>query len=251
MRASSANSHPPGRANVPPPAPVEEVAENGPRRVIAQIVHVLQGRTLWAIMGLAGLTLGLHHSALTGWWRWDDPDILKYVLEHSPWQYFLVPSAWQEYSTQYVTPWQTLSFDIDLALFGLNPQAFYAHHLIALWVAACLTYLLLRLWADPLWSGLGAGLFLCSAPVVEVAQQLSARHYLEGLVFAVLGLNFFLRPLRRDRPNASWWGGLCYAVAVSAKEVYVPLGVLLPFVPERTLRERWRVAMPFLLLTFA
>ncbi len=211
----------------------------------------LQGDIVWAGIALAVLTLGIHGSALNGWWRWDDPQILKHALLYSPWQYFMVPAAWQALHATLLTPWLTLSFNVDLTLFGLNPPAFYGHQLLLLWVAACMTYILLRLWLDTLWSGLGAALFLSGVPVTVVVQELMSRHYIEGLVFAILALHFFFRAIREGRPNLAWSGGFFYLLAVSAKEVYVPLVLFLPFVPERDLRHRWRTALPFLLVAVA
>lgn len=210
-----------------------------------------QGNMVWAGIVLAVLTLGLHGSALKGWWRWDDPQILRHALSYSPWEYFLIPAAWQAFHAAVLFPWLTLPFDIDLRLFGLNPHAFYGHHLLSLWVAALMSYVLLRLWLGPLWSGLGATLFLSGVPVTVVAQELMSRHYVEGLVFAILALYLFLRALRESRPSLAWWGGLFYLLAVSAKEVYVPLVLFLPFVPERDLRQRLRTALPFLLVAVA
>lgn len=202
-------------------------------------------------IGLAAVTLGLHQSALSRWWLWDDPPILKHAIQFSPWQYFAIPAAWQESSASNLMPWLTLSFDFDLGLFGLDPRAFYWHQLLVLWIAACATYALLRLWADPLWSGLGAALFVGGAPAAMVAQQLSARHYLEGLVFAILALYLYVRGLRQDRPILFWCGGVLYGLAITAKEVFVPLVMVLPFQPERDARRRWRAALPYLVVALA
>jgi hypothetical protein len=197
------------------------------------------------------LVFGLHHSALQGWWRWDDPQTLKHAIQHAPWEYFLVPNIWHELSAANLTPLVTLSFEIDLALFGLKPGAFYFHHLLALWLVACTTFTLLRMWVNTFYSSLGAALFVVGTPLVPVSQQLMTRHYVEGLLFAVLSLYFYMRSLREGKSIMSWAGGLSYALAVSAKEVYVPWVLVLPFLLERTLRHRLRAAVPFFMVLVA
>lgn len=213
--------------------------------------RVFHRHIVWAGIALAVLTLGFHGSALNGWWRWDDPQILRHALSYSPWEYFLIPAAWQAFHAASLMPLLTLSFDVDLGLFGINPHAFYGHQLLSLWVAACMTYILLRLWVDTLWASLGAALFLSGVPVTVMAQELMSRHFIEGLVFAIVALYIFLRALREGRPNLAWWGGLFYLLSISAKEIYVPLVLFLPFVPERDLRQRLRTAVPFLLVAVA
>ena len=200
---------------------------------------------LWTWAALATLVFALHHNILQGWWGWDDPQILKQAMRHAPWEYFFVPKVWHELTAAFLTPWGTLSFDMDLALFGLRPGAFYLHHLLALWLVACATFTLLRMWVNTFYSTLGAALFVVGAPLVPVSQQLSARHYVEGFLFAVLSLYLYVRFLREGRSIFSWAGGLSYALAVSAKEVYVPLVLVLPFLLEQTWRRRLRAALPF------
>ena len=108
---------------------------------------------------LAALTLLLHGNALGGYWRFDDPVQLLYVVEHpGVIGYFLSPGQWQELSVPFFTPWLMLDYRLDLALFGLNPAMFYAHHLLVIWLVALLTFILLNRYVGVVWSGVAASL---------------------------------------------------------------------------------------------
>ncbi len=202
------------------------------------------------MFGLGVLILGFHHELLNGWWRGDDTQILKFVWQHKPWEYFFLPKVSQEFTASNLTPWVALSYDFDLALFGLNPAPYYIHHLIILWLVLALTFFLLRLWLNPLFAGLGAVLFACGAPFFFSSQILYTRHYWEGLIFAILALYLFVRAVRDHRPTFSWLGAAFFLLAVSAKELYVPLVVALPFLLEKDITHRLRAAIPFILVAF-
>ncbi|MBL7177010.1 MAG: hypothetical protein ISS66_14395 [Desulfobacteraceae bacterium] len=187
----------------------------------------------------------LYGNLLTGWWGWDDPQFLRLAYQYKPWEYFFIPHVWREAQPANLNPWNIFSFDLDLTLFGLNPSAFYAHHLFSLWLVAGGTYLLLRLWLGRLWAATGVALFLCSAPVTTVIHQLMNRHYLEGLLFTVLVFYLYVRALREGRPFLAWLGAIAFFFATSAKEVYVVQVLLFPLIPEQTLRKRLSMAAPF------
>ena len=198
-------------------------------------------------VGFGALIVVLYGNSLTGWWGWDDTQILKFAFQYSPWEYFFVPQVWGKFQPANLNPWIILSFDLDLTLFGLKPQPFYAHHLLALWMVAGVTYLLLRVWANRLWSTLGVVLFLCSAPVTNTVNQLMTRHYLEGLLFFILAFYLFIRATKEERSALAWLGAVFYFFAMSAKEIYVVQALLLPLIPVRDLPKRLRMTLPFFL----
>jgi hypothetical protein len=210
----------------------------------------LQARTMemplvWA--GFGAFICLLYGNSLSGWWAWDDSQLLKAAFQSKPWEYFFVPAVWREFQPANLNPWIILSYDVDLILFGLHPQPFYAHHLLALWMVAGTTYLLLRVWANRLWSVLGVVLFLCSAPATNTVYQLMTRHYLEGLLFFSLACYLFVRAARDERFSLSWLGAGFYFLAMSAKEIYAVQALLLPLIPVRGLPRRLRMALPFFL----
>ncbi len=75
------------------------------------------------------------------------------------------------------------------------------------------------------------------------------RHYLEGMLFALLAMLAFVYALRQQRMLWAFAGALAYALALTAKEIYAPL-VLLVFVipPVNNLVTRLRLASPFILV---
>jgi hypothetical protein len=215
--------------------------------IFRSVFHLPCKEILLAWAGFGALVGVLYGNSLTRWWAWDDSQILKSAFQYAPWEYFLVPGIWGRFQPANLNPWIIFSFDLDLALFGLRPGPFYAHHLFSLWLVAVITYLFLRLWLNGFWSAMGVVLFICSGPVTNTAYQLMTRHYLEGLLFSALALYLYVRALREDRPGLAWLGGAFYLFAMSAKEVFVPLALLLALMPERGLRRRFQLASPFFL----
>ncbi len=199
---------------------------------------------------LAIVTLVMHHSALNGFFRFDDGWHLGFAACYAPWEYFFVPGITREISYANLTPWNPLTYDINLTLFGLNPVGYYAHQLVSLWFAACMSFLLLRLWVGLGWAVFGAVLFLVGAPTVHIAQELMTGHYLEGLIFACVAIYGFVRAIRGDGRHWFVLGVLGYILACTCKEIYVPIPVLLLALPEGDWKKRFRFIAPFLVVTF-
>jgi len=195
---------------------------------------------------LAAIVAALYHSVLNSYWLYDDPYILRQAFEHKPWEYFFIPGVWRELSIRYLTPWVTLSFDFDLSLFGFQPRFFYLHQLVSLWLAACILYSVLRLWVKRGFAFSGSALFLVSAPVAAVAEMLQIRHYIEGLIFCLLSLYFFVQALRKESYFLTFLSSLFYLLAASAKELYVPFGIVMLFLPEKTIRMRIVRGLPLI-----
>lgn len=199
------------------------------------------------------LTILLNAGVLSAGWRWDDPSILLHAHQFSIVQDVLDPAVWQQFSPANLTPLLILSMEIDLILAGLSPWFFYLHQLGLLAAAALMLFMLLRLWCDTRFALAGAVLFLCGLPVMTVAEQLMTRHYAEGLVLALLSIYGFVRHLRTDSVTVWLLAILSYALAVTAKEVYVPLPALLLCLPETGWHKRLRASAPFfgVLLVYA
>lgn len=207
-------------------------------------------RRIWLIpLILAAVTLVMHHGALNSFWRFDDGGHLAFASCYAPWEYFFVPAITQEFSYANFTPWNPLTYDINLALFGLNPFWHYAHQLVSLWLAACLIFLLLRLWVDCGWAVFGAVLFLIGAPTVHIAQELRTSHYLEGLIFSCIAIYGFVRAIRSDGKHWLSISVVSYLLACTCKEIYVPIPILLLALPEGNLKKRFHFLLPFLVVT--
>lgn len=200
------------------------------------------------VIALALIVWALGAHTLERFWRGDDTPVLAHMLKYPLRDIFFTPAVWQELSTANLTPWISLSFRIDYALAGLDPRAFYLHHLVALWlVAIVMNRLFMRVAARWLaWSG--TVLFLLGAPVQRVGEQLFTRHYLEGLLFCLLALYGFLRYRDTGKWPYQLAALLCYAAAMTAKEVYVPLGLLIVLLAQGDRMQRVRQAAPYLAL---
>jgi hypothetical protein len=185
------------------------------------------------------------------YWFGDDPMIINHALDNSGLGAFYDPKVWQQLSPSNLTPWVTLSFKIDLALFGLDPFGFYLHQLVSLLLLCVVLYILVRHWSPSYWACATVLLFLAGASTTHVARFLMTRHYLEGAIFAILAVLGFVHA-RRKEPYALRWqvfGLIFYLLAVTAKEIYVPLLIVLIFVPPRDkLVCRVRSLMPYALI---
>lgn len=197
---------------------------------------------------LAALCFGLHHSVLSAGWRFDDGDHLNFAITYLPWQYFFIPEITRLQSGANLTPWNVFFYDINLWLFGLSPKGFYLHQLILLWFISIATYFLLKLWIAPFWALIGAVTFLIGAPTVHIANEIMTGHYSSGLLFAVIALYAYARAAQEQRQSFALIGALFYLLAVTCKEIYVPLIAILPFLPIGTFKDRLRFSLPLLIV---
>ncbi|MCC6134636.1 MAG: hypothetical protein LM550_04805 [Candidatus Contendobacter sp.] len=207
-------------------------------------------KTTWLVLFLLiSVALVMHSSALDNFWRFDDGWLLGFASCYAPWEYFFVLAVTREISYAFVTPWHPLIYDINLALFGLNPVGHYAHQLSALILAAYMSFLLLRLWIGLGWAIFGAVLFLIGTPTVHVAHELMTGHYLEGLIFACMAIYGFVRAMRSNNQYWLLFGILGYGLACTCKEIYIPLPIFLIALPEGDWKKRIRFIAPFLAVT--
>jgi hypothetical protein len=193
---------------------------------------------------LAALTWLLYRRATDLWWTWDDFFNLRVLLAWSPEQYTFDPQVWRQFPFRTLFPLFFLSQDTDLALFGLSPKGFYVHQLISLGAAAAAVYALLRLWLPPLPGFAGAFLFLVSPPVASLAPYIMVRHYPEVILLLLLAGWSFVRAVRTRRVAWALVSAALYLLAMLAREVAVPLLLLLPLLPEGKLPTRLRLAVP-------
>jgi hypothetical protein len=211
----------------------------------------------WTIAGacaLVAVSLLLHYDALGGWWLTDDPQVLLHAVVEGPLAVLFSPPAYRYLSSSSFTPLVTISFDLDLALAGMNPTFFYGHQIAALTLGAVLLFLLLSRAGDersrlrPLAAAwLGSAAFVAAPASVHVARGLMTRHYVEGLCLALGALLVW---------DTKWrWRALfaaaLYLGAMLAKEVYAPLPLLMLW-HARARDRAWRsVAREFVPLTAA
>jgi hypothetical protein len=180
------------------------------------------------------------------WWSLDDTQILKHAVSNSLWDLFFSPEVWRELSASNLTPWVSVVFKLDHALFGLNPDLFYLHHLTSLSIALVLLYQVSLNLMDRKWAVTAVFIFMMTRPLLMAMQVLMLRHYVEGLLFALAGCLCFLGAVRRKKLVLSVAAAVFYLLASSAKEIYVPLPCLLLFFPVADYRSRIK-ALGFML----
>lgn len=184
------------------------------------------------------------------WWTYDDTQLLKHSILYNPFQYFFEPHIWQRLSSSFLSPLLVLSFDINKALFGLNPEWFYIHHLVIIWLCGMMFFIVLRRWVERFFAFTGTLLFFISSPLAVLSQQLMTRHYLEGLLFALISIHLFVKGLDKEDKKQSYFSAFMYLIAMTAKEVYVPLIFALLVLPLSNWKNRFKYLLPHAVVLF-
>ncbi len=168
---------------------------------------------------------------------------MHYLLTHRPGWYLFDAAGFRGFPAKVFTPLLFLSLDVDRRLFGLASGPFYLHHLLVFALCPAVLYGVLRLWLPRLWSATGATIFSLGPAAASLAPLLMVRHYIEAILLAALAVAAWAK----GRP---WISAVLYFAACMAKEIAVPLVVLLPLLPSPAggrpmdLRERLREALP-------
>lgn len=192
--------------------------------------------------------LSLNLQALSSWWVHDDPCLIGSAMRHGIAAHFFNPEVWRSLSGSVLLPWTIFSLGTDATLFGLHPAPFYAHQLLSFCLLVTVAYIFLRTFTalSTATTCLAITLFVTSAPAFAVAEQLMNRHYLEGLILFLGALMLFLRSVDTGRLSLAMAGAGLYLLAVTAKEVFVPLVAVLPLIPPWTQwRRTLRSTLPF------
>jgi hypothetical protein len=194
----------------------------------------------------------LYHPVLRLWWTHDDFYHLRHLITGRPGWYLFDATEYRQLAKVW-TPLFFLSFDVDRRLFGLDPRLFYLHHLLVFCLGPAVLYGVLRLWLPRPWAAVGAWLFLTGPVIASLVSILMGRHYIEAILLAALAVVAWAGALRRTGGGAwrlAWLSAALYFAASLAKEIAVPLAVLLPLLPapaggRRTdLAARLRLALP-------
>lgn len=204
-------------------------------RLVGRLTHPLGAAVLLLLV-----CFGLHRSALSGGWQFDDGAHLLMAAKYAPWQYFFVPEVMLESTYAHITPWNVFFYEMGLPFFGLNPVGHYVHLLLVVWGVAYATFFLLSAWLPKPHALFGAVLFLAMPPVAGVAQMLMVGHYVYGLLFTVLALLAFNRAVLTGQTRYALLTAGLYALACLCKELYVPLPAVLLFLPVKTWQLRLR-----------
>lgn len=179
----------------------------------------------------------------------DTPILIAQAILYSPIEYFTSPSAYDFLSYNNFTPLATFSWDIDYTLFDLNETAFRAHQILALLALLALIYRVLLLATNSIVVTTLFCFGIMNLPATyAVLDNLVNRHYIEGMIFALLS---YLTFKRYDQQGHIGWlllSVICYGVAASAKEVYLPLPGLLFFLQSGSVVKRIYSMIPYALM---
>jgi hypothetical protein len=143
----------------------------------------------------------------------------------------------------FFTPMLGASFKVDWILFGIHPAGYSVHGLISLAAASIAFYLFIRLYATETISLAGVLLFLLNPSTIVITSWFAARHYLEGLFFALVSLYLFVGAERKGK--ISILSGFFYLIASLNKETYVVLPAIAFLISNGNLSKRIRNTIPF------
>jgi len=186
-----------------------------------------------------------YHKTISSWWMPDDPAILWTIIENGIFPHFYKPDVWSSFSATNLTPWLQLSLGLDWRLFGLHPDGFYWHHMLSFSLMLLAAYRILVFRFQPVIASFVLILFVLSTPAADVLHFLMVRHYLEGLALALAA--YYCYTLSICRKNYFWslTGAIFYLLSVTAKEIYVPLLIVLPLFSFRICMKRWELLVPY------
>lgn len=190
-----------------------------------------------AVLGvLAAAVFLLYRKSARLYWTYDSPMLLHRALDRDwTWEYVTPDTA------QFLfTPLLSSTYEAWLALLGLEPSRWYLAQLALIACTAMAIFAALRLYVSTLPAASGALLFVLGPPIAGVAASLYLPHYIEAILFSALFAILFILGVRRDRIAFSIAAAVCYAIAMSAKEIAVPVPALLLVLPERDFRARMR-----------
>jgi len=190
-----------------------------------------------AIAVLVVLTILLYRKVLGLWLTYDDANILRLTFDYPFLDIFTNGRVWPQ---QLFTPLLMVVFHVMRRLFGFDPSRFYYLQLAIAAITIVLVYTAVRQFLDWKRSLSAAALFAAGAPLCSVVVQLSTVHYFLSISFCALAVIAYAAALRRPSVTLDVVSVLCYLLAMLAKEVAIPLPLLLIALPLRDLRTRIR-----------
>lgn len=162
--------------------------------------------------------------AISGYFSADDISWIWFAATKSAGEMFCSPLDYRAISSNNFTPMLGLSFKIDWRLFGMDPEGYFVHTMLATLAAGLALFLFTSLYSDKLTALAGFNLFLLNPIVLSVTGWNATRHYIEGLFFALLALYFFVR--KDSAGKVSFASSVFCLLSLLCKEVYAVLPFL-------------------------
>ena len=189
------------------------------------------------ILFLILITVLVYSNTLQNAFIWDDHDLINdpYISSLKNIPFFFSIEYWFEHNPLnrplICRPLRAISLALDYALWGSNPMGYHLTNLLYHLVNVILTYFLILNLAQkkylkaPFWIAL---LFAVHPVNTEVVAWIKNRTELLGYMFALAALMFFIKALQKKVAVLPLCGSLlCYYLALSAKETYLILPLLL------------------------
>lgn len=215
---------------------------------------------IFILAALASLTSLLHHSALSGSWRWDDGMHLLRTTQYSWQSIFLDSEVLRSVSGNQFAPWNIFIYYLNSAIFGDKAALYYAHHLFSIFSAATGVYILLRQWLPTHRAWVAPALLVTGVPAFQMAQQLMVGHYLDGMLFSSIGLVFLIRATKAQDNSVgatlipSLASAIFYGLACLCKEIYAPwilMWIVIPWALKSSPKKMVLSVLPALLVAAA
>jgi hypothetical protein len=201
-----------------------------------------------AIAAMVLLTILLYRRVLGLWLTYDDANILRTTFDYSFLDVFTNRRVWPQ---QLFTPLLLATFHAMRRIFGFDPSRFYLLTLAIAAMTIVLVYAAVRQFLDWKRSLAAAALFALGPPICSVVVQLSTIHYFIAIAFCALAVIAHAAALRRPSVALDVVSILCYFLAMLAKEVAIPLPLLLIALPLRDGRTRMRFTIGHIVATIA
>jgi len=168
-------------------------------------------------------------------WTYDDPWLLRLAARQSVASYFTAPAFWQSLPQQMFVPFIHTWFDVVSHATHGSPAPFYVLSIVWLDLALAASYLALRTWFGPVSSLVAVAMIGLGPPVVSIVTQLMSTHYLFALTFSALSIAAWSGVQTTEEQPARLFPALLssffYFLAILAKEIAVPLPVVLLLLP--------------------
>ncbi len=179
---------------------------------------------------------------ISGYFSADDISWIWFAATKSVGEMFFSPLDYRAISSNNFTSMLGLSFKIDWHLFGMEPEGYFVHTMLATLAAGSALLLFTGLYTDKLTALAGFNLFFLNPIVLSVTGWNATRHYMEGLLFALLALYFFIRKDRTGK--VSFASSVFYLLSLLCKEVYAVLPLLALLISRGDIKGRLLRILP-------
>ena len=228
----------------------------------SKITSYFRARSTWLNLVLigafwAGMTFGFQ-KIQSDWWFEDDPCVYSFTERyHSPLAFFHTQDSSNRLITEgsgnQLLPMFFASAWMDSLISDKDAGVEYIHQSLSVLAVALGLYVLVLLWLkSPTFAILTSLIWLILPSSVVLSEFLSARSYVEGLLFSILAWICLLSCKRANWKHTSSFISAVYAftaIAMLYKE-YFPTTVLFSLFLYVTFHRKLKLALGFILIGF-